>query len=431
MPTPQPAFWNRRQLLLGSAAGLAACSSLPRNGTSADSALNRALEDLQGESDPFAMPAAITSSERSERRARLASLLREAKLSAYWVESGPTMEWLSGVRWGRSERLFSLCVLADGSHFWLVPAFEAGRARLSIDAPQGPGGELVEWHEHEYFQAPLAAELRRRGVDRIAVEPSLRYGFVARLAAQLGAARLLDGHALLIELRAAKSPAELAIMRSASERTQWAIARVAERLRPGMDGSAIAPLMALAHSRVGMSNSWCLGLIGAAAALPHGDADQRRIERGSVILVDTGATLLGYQSDTTRTWAFEGVCGLEFERAWNAVRDAQRAAYEALRPGLRAKEIDAIARAKLVERGYAAGYEHFTHRLGHGIGIEGHEDPYFDGGSEVLLRPGMTLSNEPGLYFPGKFGVRIEDIVQITADGADHFGEWQRAASAP
>lgn len=429
-PPPANALTRRSLLsLLGLGAASCAAGGLARRED--EGGLARALGQLDGLQDPFPMPAPIQPAERAERRARLAALLRGARLDAYLVESGPTLEWLSGVRWGRSERLFALCVLADGSHFWIVPSFETGKARQSIDAAEGPGGPILAWEEHEYFQAPLAEELRRRGVNRVAIEPALRHGFIARLGAEMGAGRLVDGHPLLVRLRGSKSPAELAILRSASERTQWAIARMHEVLTPGMDGAALQQLMARAHARVGMSGSWCLGLIGPAAALPHGDSDQRRIERGSVILVDTGATLLSYQSDTTRTWAFDGACGLEFERAWHAVRDAQMAAFEALRPGRAAREIDAIARARLVERGFEPGYSQFTHRLGHGIGVEGHEDPYFDGGSEVLLEPGMTLSNEPGLYFPGRFGVRIEDIVAVTASGADHFGEWQAAPARP
>jgi Xaa-Pro dipeptidase len=426
-----PRLTRRSALALAGLSAASCAASGVRTTESMSDPLTRARAQIEGLKDPFVMPAAITPTERAARRARLAAGMREARVDAYLLESGATLEWLTGVRWGRSERLFALCVLADGSHFWVVPAFEVGKARLSIDQQTGPGGEILAWEEHEYFEAPLAEALRRRGVDRVAIEPSLRHGFVARLGAQIGTQRLLDGRALVIQLRASKSPAELAILRSASERTQWAIQRVSEQLAPGMDGAAIAQLMALAHTRVGMTNAWCLGLLGPAAALPHGDSDERRIEIGTVILVDTGATLLSYQSDTTRTWAFDGACGLEFERAWNAVRDAQRAAFDALRPGREAREIDAIARARLVERGYAAGYEHFTHRLGHGIGVEGHEDPYFDGGSHVVLAEGMTLSNEPGLYFPGRFGVRIEDIVAITSSGADHFGGWQADPQSP
>jgi len=186
-----------------------------------------------------------------------------------------------------------------------------------------------------------------------------------------------------------------------------------------------------AHLKLGMSNPWCLPLVGPAAALPHGDASDEAIRAGSLILVDTGAALHGYQSDTSRTWVFGGKPTLEIERAWNAVRDAQQRAFEAIRPGVACGDIDRAARALLSERGYAAGYHDFTHRLGHGIGIEGHEDPYFDGGSQVVLRPGMTFSDEPGLYFPGKFGVRLEDIVQVTDSGADHFGTWQKAIGSP
>jgi Xaa-Pro dipeptidase len=113
------------------------------------------------------------------------------------------------------------------------------------------------------------------------------------------------------------------------------------------------------------------------------------------------------------------------------VRDAQQRAFETIRPGVRAREVDRAARASIEAAGYPAGFEVFTHRLGHGIGLEGHEDPYFDGASEVVLESGMTLSDEPGIYLLGRFGVRIEDIVLVTEGGADHFGSWQRAPDSP
>jgi Xaa-Pro dipeptidase len=128
---------------------------------------------------------------------------------------------------------------------------------------------------------------------------------------------------------------------------------------------------------------------------------------------------------------FDGKPSVEVLKAWNAVRDAQLAAFEAMKPGIPCGDVDRAARAKLVALGFRAGYADFTHRLGHGIGVEGHEDPYYDGGSQVRLESGMTLSNEPGLYFPGRFGVRLEDVVAITPGGADHFGAWQRAPTSP
>src|SRR4029078_3196477 len=127
-------------------------------------------------------------------------------------------------------------------------------------------------------------------------------------------------------------------------------------------------------------------------------------------------------SDISRTWTFGALPEGEVDRVWHVVRDAQKRAFDAIAPGVVAKTIDACARDWIASQGYGPGYAKFTHRLGHGIGMEGHEDPYFDGGSDVVLASGMTLSNEPGIYLPGRFGVRIEDIVLVTDGGADVFG---------
>jgi Xaa-Pro dipeptidase len=149
------------------------------------------------------------------------------------------------------------------------------------------------------------------------------------------------------------------------------------------------------------------------------------------LLMDVGAALHGYQSDITRTFVFDGAPSVEVERAWNAVRDAQRRAFELTRPNAPCRSVDAGARALLASRGFGASYEKFTHRLGHGIGLETHEDPYFDGGSDVLLEPGMTLTDEPGVYLPGQFGIRLEDVLLVTPSGAEHFGQWQTTPRWP
>jgi Xaa-Pro dipeptidase len=362
------------------------------------------------------------------------ALLGAAGVDAWLCEAGPTMTYLAGVDWGRSERLFALVVLADGSHFWVCPAFEAERARLRLDASLDaahPGGEIVAWDEHEYAWAPLGAALRQRRVERVAVDPQARLFIASGLASQLGAERVVDGRALLVELRGRKDAHELALLRRANESTQRAIVAVSELVEPGMTGADVARTMGRAHRHLGMSGPWCLALVGPDAAYPHGQELGRTIERGDMLLVDTGAQYLDYCSDNTRTWCVSGKPGAEQLRAWNAVRDAQLRAFEAIRPGVAAREVDAVARRSIEAAGYPGGYEVFSHRLGHGIGLEGHEDPYFDGGSEVVLRSGMTLSNEPGIYLPGRFGVRIEDIVTVTEEGADHFGSWQRAPDSP
>lgn len=425
-------FRSRRDLLvfsgaLAGAGAFAACASQPRP----ESASEPQPDGFDELPDLRPMVSAITPAERAGRRKRLASLLEQAGLDAYLCEGGPTLSYLAGISWGKSERTFALVVLADGRHFWICPAFEAEKARLSIEKEGGPGGELETWEEHEYAFAPLARVLRRHGAGRVAVDPQARSFILDGLRDELGAENVVLGRDLLVRLRGVKDAHELEILRLASEGTQLAIAAVARRVQLGMTGDDVSRLMARAHGKLGMTSPWCLALVGAAAAYPHGDNHAVQLARDEFLLVDTGASLHGYASDTTRTWCVEGTPGAELQRAWNAVRDAQQRAFEAMRPGVECRAIDAAAREFLSAAGYGPGYSKFTHRLGHGIGMEGHEDPYFDGGSRVKLEPGMTLSNEPGVYIYGQFGVRIEDIVACTADGATHFGAWQRSWRSP
>jgi len=431
---------DRRALLGGAAlgglsvagAGLAGCrAATPADGAqradaaAATRALFEHLADQRGSVAP------ISAAERRERRARLARVLAEQGLDALLVEPGPSLSWLTGVSWGKSERLFAFLGTADGDHRWIVPAFEEGRARRAIDAPDGPGGAVLAWQEHERPETILADVLREEKLERVAIEPQLRWTFADRLARALGGARFESGQPVVFALRARKDEHELAILRRASELTQLAIREVAATLRPGLSGADVAARMAAAHERLGMRGPWALCLIDAAAALPHGEDHDLVLASDSHLLVDTGASLHGYQSDTTRTWSCFGPPSAEVERAWNAVRDAQQKAFEFVRPGVAARDVDARAREVLVSHGYPGGYQSLTHRLGHGIGMEGHEDPYFDGGSDVELASGMTLSDEPGIYVVGRFGVRIEDIVAVTASGCDHFGAWQTSPRSP
>jgi Xaa-Pro aminopeptidase len=380
----------------------------------------------------------IGGTERAARRARLGRLLAEAGLDAFVCEGGPTLTYLSGVGWGRSERVFALVLLADGSHFWICPAFEIERARLQIEGGPGsgerdaaPGGEIVAWQEHEYAWGPLAAALRSRRANRVGIDPGARFFVGERLRSELGADRVVSAEGVARSLRAVKDPHEVQLLRAASELTQRALAAVAPHVTSGMDGARISELVRHAQRRLGLESPWDLTLIGPAAAYPHGDEMPRALGRGDFVLIDTGGAFHGYQSDTSRTWAPEGEPRARELEAWHAVRDAQQRAFEAVRPGAVCSAVDRAARESFQRQGWGSGYEHFTHRLGHGIGLEGHEDPYFDGGSEVALAPGMTLTDEPGLYFYGEFGVRLEDVVLVTPEGADHFGRWQAGPKSP
>jgi Xaa-Pro dipeptidase len=405
-----------------------------RGNATEEGARERALADearFSHLADRSQSVAPVAPEERSERRKKLQRIIGSLGASAMILEGGATLSYLTGVTWWRSERLFALVVPAEGAHFWICPAFEESRARSIIDAPDGPGGSIVSWHEHAHPYAALDAALRERRVDHLLIEPQLRWGFVDRLAERFGRERVRSGHPAVIALRAKKDAHEIALLRRASELTQLALAETAKTLTAGLTGAEIGARVDRAHEKLGMKNPWSVCLIGPAAAEPHGKNREAKLRRGDVLLMDVGASLHGYQSDTTRTFVFDGAPSGEIERAWNAVRDAQRRGFELTRPGTRCRDVDAAARAVFARLGFGEGYDKFTHRLGHGIGLETHEDPYFDGGSDVTLEPGMALTDEPGLYLRGQFGVRIEDVVLVTAGEPDHFGAWQTSIRWP
>ncbi|MCZ6596052.1 MAG: Xaa-Pro peptidase family protein [Planctomycetota bacterium] len=423
---------RRRFLELGAGVAalgpLTACASTAREEETDEETVEQdeLFGDLTDETDRYEP---ISDEERAARRARLGRILGAAGMDALVMEAGATMSYLADVSWGHSERFFGLVVLADGSHFWICPYFEAPRAQLRIE--NEPGGEIVPWHEHEYAWAPLAAALSARGVERVAVEPRTRLFIQEGLADAYDAARVHSGRGIVRELRGQKDEHELALLRAANELTQQAIGAVAEHLEPGLTDRRLGAWIRRAQQRLGLSGVWVLPLVGADAAYPHGSPSGRVMNAGDVILVDTGGALHGYQSDITRTWVLGGKPSGEVAKVWNVVRDAQKRAYEALRPGPPCSSIDRAAREVIAAAGYGAGYETFAHRLGHGIGLEGHEEPYLDGGNQLPLAPGMTFSDEPGIYIPGRLGVRLEDIVVVTDDGADHFGDWQASPASP
>ncbi len=434
--------WLRRQFLaqawgltaLG-AGGLGACSSAGRSGSGAASAKGekpeRSQDWLAGLADQRESVQPIAPCERADRRARAGKLMVELGLDAFACEGGATMTYLTGVSWGHSERPFLLVLLADGNLFWLCPAFEGPKAQLAL-ARAGLGDSLAQnvrtWDEHEYAFAPLASALNEHRVLRLGLDPASRLFLRDNLAAQSPALQLSSADEFVRRLRSIKDAHELQLLRRANELTQQALAAVATQVRVGQTGAEIAELAHQAQRKLGLERTWVLALIGPAAAYPHGDDPARRLERDQFLLIDTGGSLHGYQSDQTRTWIGQGSAGVFESRVWNAVRDAQKRAFDSIRPGVACKTIDQVARAFIEAAGFGSGYAALTHRLGHGIGLEGHEDPYFDGGSDVLLQPGMTLSDEPGVYMIDRLGVRLEDIVVVTQQGADHFGQWQPSA---
>jgi len=271
---------------------------------------------------------------------------------------------------------------------------------------------------------------QRNARGRVGVSPTTRHFIVDGLTAATQSHSFENGKSVIDGCRMRKSTAEIALLRTANIATQSALAAVAEHVRPGMTEEDIRVMVHAAQRAAGLQDTWALVASGPRAAFPHGTRQEARVKAGEFLLVDTGGALHGYQSDITRTWPIGDVSQAD-ARVWQVVLHAQRAARAAIRPGTTCGAVDAAARAVMEHHGFGAHYERFTHRLGHGIGLEGHEAPYFVRDSKVVLAPGMTLSNEPGIYIPGKLGIRIEDIVLVTRSGVEVFGTEVASIESP
>jgi Xaa-Pro dipeptidase len=370
----------------------------------------------------------IGAGEREQRQERARRLLRDGGFAALIVEAGPTLRYFAGDPWQRSERPLLMGLPVSGAPFFVGPAFEEGTLRERL----GGDPDLRLWHEHEDPYRLAVAALKERGArtGRVAVEPTTRMFVTTGLAGAGGALSFENGAAVVDTCRMRKSAAELALLRRANQATKATLRAAAERVAPGMTEDDLRALVRGAQEAAGLTDIWALVLFGPNAAFPHGTRNRRTLAEGDLILVDTGGDLHGYQSDISRTWAF-GAVDEPRRRAFETVRLAQEAAMALIRPGARCTDVEAAARKVVTNRGFGSGYERFTHRLGHGIGLEVHEHPYLVRDNQLRLEPGMTMSNEPGIYVPGQFGVRIEDIVAVTDGEAEVFGPRVQSLEAP
>jgi Xaa-Pro dipeptidase len=360
-------------------------------------------------------PPPISDAERAERRAKAQRLMTTSGVHALLVEPGPGLDYFSGLRWGRSERLFALLIPRKGEAVVICPAFERERAESQI----GGRFRIRVWQEDESPYALIASVLRDWGfaAGTLAVESSARVFVSDALAKVRPALTVINGDPITQACRGVKDEHEIALMRHANRVTIEAYRAAVQTLREGMTQQELGRILAQAFQKLGYSGG-ALILFGESSAYPHGLEKPRALEEGQVVLIDGGTSVQGYASDITRTVAF-GTPSAEAVKVFEVVREAQRRALKAARPGVKAGDVDTAARDYITAQGYGPGYKLFTHRLGHGIGLEGHEWPYLVKGSDVVLRPGMSFSDEPGIYQYGKFGVRLEDIMVITQSGAE------------
>jgi Xaa-Pro dipeptidase len=332
---------------------------------------------------------------------------------------GTSMLYFADMRWGRSERTFALILPREGPPAWVCPAFEKMRAVGGIRF----GEDIRTWEEHESPYELISTVLADRGMrtGRLGLEETTYYHVADGLSRDAPAITIVSADPVTRGCRAIKSPSEIDLMRHANRVTLEALRATFGSLELGMTQRDFGRLLSAAYQQLGYSGGG-LVLFGENSAYPHGTARDEEIAEGTVVLCDSGTTVGGYRSDITRTAIF-GEPSVEQRRVWTLVKEAQTAALEAAGPGVPAGDVDRAAREVIDRGGYGPDYKYFTHRLGHGIGMDGHEWHYLVRGNTLPLESGMTFSNEPGIYIYGSFGIRLEDIMVITEEGAELFTE--------
>jgi D-alanyl-D-alanine dipeptidase len=343
------------------------------------------------------------------RRARAAAKLRERGFAALLVSPGADLVYLAGYQIFSSERLTCLVLDRDGKATLVCPEFEAPRAAVAA-----PDIERSTWGETDDPYAVVAALVRATGP--VAVADQMWAEFLLTLQRALPDRAFAVASLITRGLRMRKDAAEIEALRLVSESADRAYARVLKRPFAGRTereiGADLAELLrAEGHDEVGFT----IVASGPNGASPHHEAGDRRIAEGDTVVLDFGGAMRGYRSDITRTVHVGGTAGREEQNVHDVVRRAQQAGYTAARKDASAESVDAAARRVIDDAGYG---EFFIHRTGHGIGLDGHEHPYLVRGNRESLEPGMAFSIEPGIYLPGRFGVRIEDIAVIDADGS-------------
>src|SRR5215469_13270070 len=374
------------------------------------------LRSMQDQAHP------ITREERHERQEKARRLMEADDLDAILLMEGTSLNYFTGIRWWGGERMFAMVLPAKGTAFYVCPAFEEGRAREQIaDSPEAEGADVRIWQEDESPYQRVAQGLKDRSISagRIGIEETVRFVFSDGVGKAAPQAKLISATPVTAGCRMIKSNAELELMRLASKVTLTAYQAVYQSLKDGMTHRDVAHLVEAAHAQLGFAGE-CLVEVGEFAAFPHGSLKAQVIREGVPILIDGGCKVEGYDSDITRMMVV-GKPPDKAKKVFAIVHKAQSTALATARPGLECGAVDAAARKVIVDAGYGPDYKFFTHRLGHGMGMDGHEWPYLVRGNTTKLAANMTFSDEPGIYLRGEFGIRLEDDMHITESGAELF----------
>jgi Xaa-Pro dipeptidase len=374
-----------------------------------------ALKSRKAEATP------ITADERRQRIERARELMAQHKIDALLVAGGTSLVYFTGIEWWLSERFFGMVLPSKGEPFFVCPAFEEDRAREQISAGPfgGPRADVRTWQEDESPYMLLAKTLRERGLATatVGVEEKTYFTYADSLVHAAPQLKLVSGTPVTAGCRLIKSDHELALMRLASKVTWDAYRAAWQSLKPGMTQYDATGLISLAHQQQGFDGGAFI-LVGEYSALPHGTITPQVIKEGTILLIDGGCEVEGYASDLSRTFVL-GKPTDKMKKVFEIEQRAQKAALAAAKPGVPCEAVDAAARKVITDAGYGPDYKYFTHRVGHGMGMDGHEWPYLVRGNKLPLAPRMVFSDEPGIYIRGEFGVRLEDDMVITENGAE------------
>jgi Xaa-Pro dipeptidase len=372
----------------------------------------------------------ISADERRARIAKVQALMVQRQISALLVEPGSTLDYFTGIRWRLSERITLAVIPARGEIVVVTPAFEEPSVRETLQV----GGDVRTWNEHENPFERIVQGLRDRGVVSgvIAAEPTLRFFIVDGVRQATNEYRIISADTLVRACRLIKSPAELSLMQIANNVTIAAIRSVHARIERGMTSADIGALMDRTTVALGGSPEFSMVLLNEASAYPHGSLKVQTIRDGSVVLMDCGCTVQGYQSDISRTWVF-GEANARQRKVWDTVKRGQEIALQTAKIGIPAGKLDDAVRGYYESQGWGPGYRlpGLPHRTGHGIGLDGHEPAYLVHGDATALQAGMCFSDEPGLYIPGEFGIRLEDCWAMTAAGPKPFTPLAKSLDQP
>ncbi len=416
---------DRRQFLAmtaASAATIAAVSALPAR-AKVGTAKAPAVHEI-------APAAPITAAERHARLARAQAEMRKHGFGAVLIEAGSSLVYFTGVKWWRSERLTAAILPAEGELCVVTPEFEEPSIREMLQV----GGEVRIWNEHESPFALVAGWLKEKGLSgkTLGIEETVRFFAVDGLRKALPGIALASANPVVNACRMIKTAPELALMQRASDITIAAYKSIAPKVEVGMEGSDVFALMREAITAYGGETPSGGVQINEGSALPHGSKERQVIREGSTVLMDCGCSVDGYRSDISRTFVFGEPSAMQ-RKIFDQVKSGQDLAMETAQIGTPAGIVDDKVRALYESYGYGPGYATpgMPHRTGHGIGLDVHEPINLVHGETTPLAAGMCFSNEPGIYVPGSFGVRLEDCFYMTESGPKYFSEPPKSIDEP